>query len=126
MTRIAIASVTVMLMLSGMAQAGFLATDPAAYVDGTSRVWHGSTPMDSGMVVNGVELQAAVDWCVYAPGAFHLNGYTPTPGEFVYAYQVDITGTSVVKLFTVAMLDGNKADNIGFAGHRGGSNGGLF
>ena len=113
MIRIAIASVTVVLMLSGIVQAGVLATDAAAYVDGTSRVWHGSTDMDSGITVNGLHLQATVDWCVYAPGAFHFDGYTPTPGEFVYAYQVDVTGTSVVKLFTVALLDENKADNIG-------------
>lgn len=113
MHRIGIASVVVLLIVSGAASAGVLATDSAAYVDGTGRAWSGSTDLDSGIMINGIALKGTVDWCVYAPGSFHFTGYTPTAGEFVYAYQIELKGTSVAELFTVAMLDGNKANNIG-------------
>lgn len=106
--RIAILGLVAFLAVSGTLHAGVLADDTAAYTDGEGFQWKGTSVFDS-----GVTLQVTVDWAVYAPGDFHFDGYTPTPGEFVYAYQADITGTSVLTKFTVYMMDSNEANNIG-------------
>ncbi len=106
--RIAIASLLVLVLLSGVAYAGALATDPnALYYDGTT--WCGSTLMQNG------NLKATVDYCVYGPGTFSYpgQGYTPTSGEFVYAYQVFVEGTTEVLTFAVSLDTSNAASNIG-------------
>lgn len=104
-------NVCVIGTVCALAAAGPLASDPnALFYDGT--LWRGSVVFDSG----AGELQATVDYCIYAPGKFSYpgSGYTPTPGEFVYAYQIYSTGWKVpVITFTLAMLESNEANNIG-------------
>jgi hypothetical protein len=106
--RIVIVNLLVLVLLSGVAFAGSLATDPnALYYDGTT--WCGTT------VVSSDGLDANMDYCVYGPGQFSYPGlgYTPTPGEFVYAYQVFVTGEIEVITFFVGLDVGNQANNIG-------------
>lgn len=100
--------------------AGPLATDPAAYFDG-SFTWHNSTPYqgynDYPTNTSPSGLTGSIDWAVYAPGTFPAGylGYTPTPGEFVYAYQAYETGSAPLSGFSVTLA--TSADNIGsFAG----------
>lgn len=59
-------------------------------------------------------LQAEVDYAVFAPGDFSYAGYTPTPGEYVYAYQVFPIGDLEVTCLAIAMLESNEANNIGY------------
>lgn len=106
--RIVIVNVLALLLLCSVAQAGVLATDPnALFYDGT--LWSGSTVMELDA------LRATVDWCVYGPGQFSYPGlgYTPTSGEFVYAYQVFVEATTEVLTFSVGLLESNEANNIG-------------
>lgn len=101
--------VCVLAALSATALAGPLDGDGNAYNDGFT-TWTGSASIASdGLVVT-------VDYCVYAPGAFPYagagyDGWTPTPGEMVYAYQVDSTGT--LALAEMSVLLDNPAGNIG-------------
>ena len=101
-------------LLCSSALAGSLATDPDAYVDVNNITWCGTTTL---YVVAGSEtLSADVDWCVYGAGDYPFDpadGYTPTANEFVYVYQVDVTGTLEVNTFWVNMADSNEANNIG-------------
>lgn len=97
-------------LLCGSALAGPLATDPNAYFDGTT-LWRGQTTITDNFILTGV-----VDWCVYTPAGWAASGYggyTPTPGEFVYAYQIDNIGPAPITKFAVKMLDSNEANNIG-------------
>ena len=106
--RFAIISTLVLVLLSGVAVAGPLAEDPnALFYDGT--LWRGTT------VMKLYTMDANVDWCVYAPGQFSYPGlgYTPTSGEFVYAYQVFVEPESEVFTFSVGLDVSNKANNIG-------------
>ena len=101
--------VFVLAAMSATALAGPLAGDGNAYNDGAT-TWTGSVLMSS----DG--LTVTVDYCVYAPGAFTyagagLGGWTPTPGEMVYAYQADSAGSLAVSLLSVGLL--NPAGNIG-------------
>ena len=83
------------LIISGWVQAGPLA------------VYGGSTPFD-----NGGTLKGYVDWAVFSPGAFpYSGGYTPTPGELVYTYQIFETGAAPLSSFELLLTD--PADNIG-------------
>ncbi|KPK84765.1 MAG: hypothetical protein AMJ81_04840 [Phycisphaerae bacterium SM23_33] len=92
----------------GSALAGPLATDPNAWsYKGTT--WCGSVSVESA----AGELKADVDYCVYWWTDYPGTDYTPTPGEFVYAYQVYVTGTAPVMKFSVGMLESNEANNIG-------------
>ncbi len=100
--------------------AGPLATDPAAYFDG-SFTWHSTTPYqgynDYPTNTSPSNLSGTIDWAVYAPGTFPAGylGYTPTPGEFVYAYQAYEVGSAPLSGFSVTLEA--IADNIGsFAG----------
>lgn len=90
--------------------AGVLATDPAAYIDGSSFQWHGSQPFS-----NVFGLVGYVDWAVYGPGDFPVafTGYTPTAGELTYAYQVFVTGRLELSSAAVAIDVPYQADNIG-------------
>jgi hypothetical protein len=106
--RSAIFSSLILFLVSGVGLAGDLASDPNALVyDGTT--WCGSTVMSS----DG--LNATIDYCVYGPGDFSYPGlgYTPTSGEFVYAYQVFVDPNVEVFKFSVGMLESNEANNIG-------------
>jgi len=89
----------------GAASAGVLSTHAGAYDDG-SKTWHGTTPFDNGAGVSGT-----VDWAVFAPADYPYSGYTATPGEMVYTYQVYSTGTETISSFAVSLL--NAADNAG-------------
>jgi hypothetical protein len=112
--RSAIVNSLVLFLVSGVALAGDLASDPNALVyDGTT--WCGSANVSAGPNGAGKYLNATIDYCVYAPGQFSYpdQGYTPTSGEFVYAYQVFIDDDVEVFKFLVGMLESNEANNIG-------------
>lgn len=99
----------VLVVLTGSAFAAF---DPSyAYNDG-SKVWYGTTAISDEWGI----LSASVEWIVYPAGVFDTlgyNGYTPTLGEFVYAYQMTNVGLAPITVLAVEMLDSNEADNIG-------------
>jgi hypothetical protein len=106
--RIAIANLSVLVLLSSVAFAGDLASDPnALYYDDTT--WCGTAVMEEG------NLKATIDYCVYGPGQFSYpgQGYTPTSGEFVYAYQVFGEGTTEIITFGVGLDVSSAANNIG-------------
>lgn len=106
MLRVATLSLLAVAVMCGSAWAG-LANDANAYVN-SERTWHGTTTM-----VNG-SLSADVEWCVYGPGNYQGTGYSPSPAsnEFVYAYQVFVTGTDGVASLSVRMYESNEAVNI--------------
>lgn len=118
----------VLLAALGMqvsAFAGPLATHPAAFFDG-SVTWRGTTVFDSDYTPNSGSLEGYVDWAVFGPGAFPAGyvGYTPTPGELTYAFQVYVddqpshTNEPPLAAFSVALVD--LANNIGtFSGDGG-------
>ena len=82
--------------LAGSASAGLLDT---------------GSPMISGTTsFSNDDLNGTVDWAVFGPGDFPFSGYTPTPGELSYVYQVHSTGADVVSSYSVPLL--NPADNI--------------
>jgi hypothetical protein len=114
-----LAAIAVCGVLGSSAIAGPLATDPNAYNDGT-RTWSGTTTMLNPN--NG--LSADIDWCVYRPGTFPGTDYTyntpwtvphaePAYNEFVYVYQMSVTGSIGVTNLAIQMLEGNKAHAIG-------------
>ena len=106
--RFVIATVMTCLgLLVASAAAGPLATHPAAFDDG-STVWAGSAIFNNSTGVAGW-----VDWAVFAPGAFPYggSGYTPTAGEYTYAYQIHNGGTDALSSFSVALL--NPTNNVG-------------
>ena len=108
------AQVLAVMLLASATALGGLATDSNAYDDGVNPQWHGSVHMFS--TGGGDTIEADVEYAVYAPGDFTYTGlgYTPTPGEFVYAYQVIPTAGSVeINTFWVNMLASNEANNIG-------------
>jgi hypothetical protein len=92
-----------------------LASDTNTYL-GT---WHGSTFFkDTG---SGV-LSGYIDWAVYAPNTFPggFSGYTPTAGEYVYAYQADVEGLAALTSFFLTLEEDHPADNVGwFTGDAG-------
>jgi hypothetical protein len=100
-----LSSALALLLCAAPALAGPLA------VDGTS-IWHASTTFGSG----ADDLQGHVDYAVYGPGTLPagfapVGAYVPTPGEYLYTYQVYVTGTAPLSEMTV-FFD-NPADNIG-------------
>jgi hypothetical protein len=106
--RTAAISAMLTVFACGSALAGPLATDPNAWTwMGTT--WRGSVSVESLQD----DLKAEVDYCVYCWTEYPGTDYTPTPGEFVYAYQVYVTGTGPVMKFSVGMFEGNEANNIG-------------
>lgn len=102
-----------LVLLPVAADAGLLLNNPAAYVDGSNVTWTGTTAFSVNNLDNSPDLQGTVDWSVFAPGHFPYaaNGYTPTTGEYTYAYQVFESGPAPVSSFSVALLAA--ADNIG-------------
>jgi hypothetical protein len=103
--RLALITTAVLFASAAVSEAGPLATD------GTS-IWHASTTFGSGADY----LQGHVDYAVYGPGTLPagfapVGAYVPTPGEYLYTYQVYVTGTAPLSEMTV-FFD-NAADNIG-------------
>lgn len=96
-------SFVVVGLLAASASAGILGTG-LSYNDGMP--WEGSTSYSSGGTLTG-----SVEWAVFAPGRFPFSGYTPTPGEFTYVYQVLNSGTAAVSSFGVGIE--NVADMVG-------------
>ena len=69
----------------------------------------GSTPFAFGT------LTGYVDYAVFLPGDYPgYANYTPTPGELAYTYQVYVTGTAPVTVFTVDIDPSSPVDNIGY------------
>ena len=105
----------VVLLCAAPLLAGPLASDPTAFIDnGTPPFqWTGTTSFS-----NTSGLAGNLDWVVYGPGTFPagFGGYTPTTGEYVYAYQVIEHGS--ISLSQVAVKLVGPADNIGtFSGN---------
>lgn len=100
----AVSLATAIFFGASPAQAGPLASDLAISYNG---LWAGSTPFVTGTLAGHVE------WAVYEAADFPYTGagYTPTPGQLVYAYQVYVTGTAVLSHFDVDIP--NDANNIG-------------
>jgi hypothetical protein len=78
--------------------------------------WTGSTSFVSSVNPN---LTGYVEWAVYGPGPGDFNPsfysgdtYTPTPNEYVYAYQIFNLGSDNISKYWIP-LEG-QADNIGF------------
>ncbi len=110
MRKVAVTGI-VALIACGSALGGPLANDPNAYVDPANFQWHGTT-----FITDGFILSAQVDWSVYTAAGWAAagwGGYVPTPGEFVYAYQVENVGQAPITKYAVKMLDSNEANNIG-------------
>ncbi len=91
------------LVLSTQAFAGALFNHPNA--GGPAPLYTGSTPFVIGT------LQGQVDYAVFNPGQFPFSGYTPTPGELTYAYQIFVTGSAPLSSFELLLNE--PADNIG-------------
>ena len=97
----------VVLLHGGVAKGGLLASDSAAYNDGTT-TWRGTQPFTSFGL-----LDVNVDYAVYAPGQFQLssalhNPTDPSGGtQYVYAYQLlnDVGGTLPVTAFSVGFTE---------------------
>ncbi len=94
------------LSAAGSAQAGVLNGHANAFDDGTD-VWTGTSSFS-----NGSGLSGTVDWVVFDRDDFPYSGYSPTAGEFVYAFQIYSTGSAAIHSLTLD--DPNAAaDNIG-------------
>ncbi len=111
-TNYSAAFLIVALLQGSVAKGGLLATDSAAYNDGTT-TWRGTQPFTSFGL-----LDVNVDYAVYAPGQFQLssalqNPTDPSSGtQYVYAYQLlnDVGGTLPVTAFSVGFTDVGDTD----------------
>ena len=100
------------------AYAGPLNGEANAYFDGFN-TWTSTTPYqgytDYPFNTKASDMFGTIDWVVFAPGDFTPGylGYTPTAGEFVYAYQVlqDIDASAPLTGLSVVLEAA--ADNIG-------------
>ena len=117
--RLGIGGLALVLVLTSSALAGPLAMDTNAYDDG-SVVWRGATTM-SYQKLNGSWLTGDVDFCVYRGSDFTYGSYTtdsgtytPSAGEFVYAYQVYSAGDIEITSLAVDMISSNEAEHIGY------------
>ena len=108
-------SLAIISILALPAAAGPLSGNPNAFVDGFAVTWSGTTPYDDGTST----LVGTVDWAVFtasgwsATGYGGIGGWTPLPGEMVYAYQLINAGTAPVSSYSVSLI--NPAGNIGAA-----------
>ena len=103
----------VALLACGTASAGPLLNHASAWTDPvTSTTWTGSTHIQN---VSGT-LSAEVEWAVFGYDNCPYSGpnFTPTAGEFVYAYQVINQGTLEINKFWVNMKASNEANGIGY------------
>lgn len=98
------------LCLALVAATSILAAPAFAEFAGTP-LYSGSTTFASDEEIP--LLTGYVDWAVYAPNTFPYSdpGYTPTPGQRIYVYQVFNTGNTYISKYIVP-LD-NSANNIG-------------
>jgi len=99
--------------LAASAQAGALDGAAGAFNDGNgpaAGAWTGSTAFSSGVGLSGY-----VDWAVFGPGSFPYAGYTPDPGELVYAFQVFSTGADDAHSLTLNDPNGEMNDIGSFA-----------
>ena len=97
------------------ALAGPLAVEPNAYLG----IWKSTTPYqgynDYPINANPSGMFGTIDWVVFAPGDFTPGylGYTPTPGEFVYAYQAIQDPAAFAPLTGLSVVLEAAANNIG-------------
>jgi len=109
MNRSKVLCLTIAVTLSmSPAMAGPLASDPnALQIDGA--IWQGSTPFSSG------DLAGFVDWAAFyavdAPAG--LDSGAPRPLDFIYTYQVYVTGTAPITSFSIEIRPGANIYNIG-------------
>ena len=62
--------------------------------------------------IGSAVLQGTVEWAVYMPGQFPFMGYTPTGGEYVYAYQIFNAGSDDLSQLSVGGV--SAPDNPGW------------
>jgi hypothetical protein len=103
-------ALVVVSLMAASAPAGLLGTG-LSYNDGTQ--WEG-TKSFSGTVTGGT-LSGSLDYAVFTAGNFNslFSGYTPTPGELIYGYQVHNTGTVDIRLSKLLLIGGAPADAAG-------------
>ncbi len=98
--------------------AGPLNGEANAYFDGFN-TWSSTTPYqgynDYPFNTSPSNMFGTIDWVVFAPGDFTPGylGYTPTLGEFVYAYQVLQDAGASAPLSGLSVVLEAAADNIG-------------
>ena len=100
------------VLFCGTAWGGPLLNHIDAWTDWDSRTWTGTTHLES---ASG-DLVADVEWAVFGPDNSPYSGpnFTPTAGEFVYAYQVIVQPSLEVNKFWVNMKPSNEANGIGW------------
>ncbi len=97
------------------AVAGPLAVEANAYLG----IWKSSTPYqgynDYPINSDPSDMYGTIDWVVFGPGDFTPGylGYTPTAGEFVYAYQVIQDPAALAPLSSLSVVLEAAANNIG-------------
>jgi hypothetical protein len=95
--------------------AGPLAVESNAYLG----VWKGTTAYqgynDYPLNTDPSNMHGTIDWVVFGPGNFTPGylGYVPTPGEFVYAYQVIQNAGASAPLTALSVVLEAAANNIG-------------
>lgn len=100
------------------AYAGPLNGEANAFVD-TYGTWTGTTAYqgynDYPINADPSGMFGTIDWVVFGPGAFTPGyiGYVPTPGEFVYAYQVIQDPAAFAPLTSLSVVLEAAANNIG-------------
>ena len=95
-----------MALMAVPASAGQLFANGAAIpgFTGTTPFFDSTGPGDT--------LSGTVDYAVFAPGNFTYAGYTPTPGQLVYAYQVIMDPLDTHSLSNLTVLLNGDANNI--------------
>jgi len=97
------AAILVLIISSWVNALGPLVTAPGAIIQGST------------IFTDGANISGHVDWAVFnnTPGSFpYSGGYSPSAGEYAYAYQIFVdAGSAQISSFAVAM--NGPADNIG-------------
>jgi hypothetical protein len=99
-------------LLASSASAGLLGTGLSFY-DGT-KTWEGTSHY-----ANAYGLSGDFDWAVFTANNYSSlfppsQGYTPTPGELVYTYQIHNGPGLEVSLDQLRLLSGAPADHAGY------------
>jgi hypothetical protein len=112
-----LASLAIVGLLSASASAGPLVGTGLSYKDSVKPAgWEGTGTFTKNSVPPGTRLYGTVEWAVFTganfSSLFPSSGYTPTPGELVYTYQIynDATSVEISKTMTL-LLSGAPADN---------------
>jgi hypothetical protein len=103
-----LASLVAISLMAATASAGILGTN-LSY-----QGCEGSVGFTQG-VTDGT-LAGTLDFAVFTRDNFlslSYTGYTPTPGELVYTYQIHNTGTVAISLSKLLLIGGAPADNAG-------------